>query len=216
MLALTNCQYLYLMVAGKKLFSSQYLCRRKILVVWSSPDGLDAKHLQEVVVGKTRTWVNQLRNANLPIHLAWKAYRFQLGPAIRHGISTLANRSKEIEDILKSLEFKMLSCLGVNRHVKTEWRRLAQEFGGIGLFNLSIEQFIGWFEMVLQHYGTRSTISKKMRALLEAAQLEIGCRGNPLHECYNTLGILAMETWIKAVWEQLSRYQFKLFLKYPV
>ncbi len=85
-----------------------------MLGVWSSPDGLDAKHLQEMVVGKTRTWVNQLRNANLPIHLAWKAYRFQLGPAIRYGISTLANRSKEIEDILHSMEFKMLSCLGVN------------------------------------------------------------------------------------------------------
>ncbi len=167
-------------------------------------------------MGKTRTWLNHLRNANLPIHLAWKAYRFQLGPAIRYGISTLANGSKEIEDILHSLEFKILSYLGVNQHVKTEWRRLAQEFGGVGLFNLSIEQFIALVEMVLQHYGTGSTISKKMRALLEAAQLEIGCCGNPLHECYDTLSILAKEMWIKAVWEQLSRYQFKLFLKYPV
>ncbi len=68
-----------------------------MLGVWSSPDGLDAKHLQEVVVGKTRTWVNCLQNANLPIHLAWKAYRFQLGPAIHYGIYTLANRSEEIE-----------------------------------------------------------------------------------------------------------------------
>jgi hypothetical protein len=168
---------------------------KKMLGVWSSPDGLDAKHLQEVVVGKTRTWVNCLRNANLPSHLAWKAYRFQLVPAIRYGISTLANRSKEIEDILHSLEFEMLSCLGVNRHIKTEWQRLAQEFGGIGLFNLSIEQFIGWVEMVLQHYGTGSTISKKMQASLEAVQLEIGCRENPRHECYDTLSILATETW---------------------
>jgi hypothetical protein len=81
---------------------------------------------------------------------------------IRYGISTLANHSKEIEDILHGLEFEMLSCLRVNQHIKTEWRRLAQEFGGIGLFNLSIEQFIGRVKMVLQHYGTRSTISKKM------------------------------------------------------
>jgi hypothetical protein len=87
---------------------------KNMLGVWSSPDGSDAKHLQEVVVGKTSTWVNCLGNANLPIHLAWKAYRFQLGPVICYGISTLANRSKEIEDILHSLEFKMLSCLGVN------------------------------------------------------------------------------------------------------
>jgi hypothetical protein len=135
---------------------------KKMLGVWPSPDGSDAKHLQEVVAGKTRTWVNCLRNANLPIHLAWKAYRSQLGPAIRYGISTLTNRSEEIEDILHSLEFEMLSCLGVNRHVKTEWWRLAQEFGGIELFNLSREQFIGWVEMVLQNYGTGSTIFKKM------------------------------------------------------
>jgi hypothetical protein len=98
---------------------------KKMLGVWSSPDGSNAKHLQEVVASKTRTWVNHLRNANLPIHLAWKAYRFQLGPEIHYGIFTLANRSKEIEDIFHSLEFKMLSCLGVIRHVKIEWRRLA-------------------------------------------------------------------------------------------
>jgi hypothetical protein len=70
--------------------------------------------------------------------------------------------------------------------------------------------------MVLQHYGTGSTISKKLQALLEVAQLEIGCHGNPLHECYDTLGILVAKTWIKAVWERSSHYQFKLFLKYPV
>ncbi len=98
----------------------------------------------------------------------------------------------------------MLPCLGANGHVKTEWQRIAREFGGIGLFNLSIEQFIGWIEMVLQHYGTGSTISKKMRASLEDAQLEIGCRGNPLEECFNTLGVLATETWITAVWERSS------------
>ena len=49
---------------------------KKMLGVWLSPDCSDAKHLQEVVVGKTRTWMNHLRNANLPAHLAWKAYRF--------------------------------------------------------------------------------------------------------------------------------------------
>jgi hypothetical protein len=133
--------------------------------------------------------MNRLRNANLPTHLAWKAYRFQLGPAIRYGISTLANRSKDIENILHNLEFEMLPCLGGNQHVKTKWRRIAQEFGGIGLFNLSIEQCIGWIEMVLQHYGTGSIISKKMRASLEAAQLEIGCRGNWLEKCFDTLGV---------------------------
>ncbi len=51
--------------------------------------------------------------------------------------------------------------MGVNQHVKVKWRKLAREFGRIGLFNLTIEQFIGWAELILQHYGTDSTISKR-------------------------------------------------------
>ncbi len=47
---------------------------KKMLGVWSSPTGLDTKHLQEVVFGKTSNWVGRLKNAHLPVHLAWKAY----------------------------------------------------------------------------------------------------------------------------------------------
>ncbi len=43
---------------------------RKILGVWSSPTGLDTKHLQEVVLGKTLKWVGKLKNVHLPTHLA--------------------------------------------------------------------------------------------------------------------------------------------------
>ncbi len=153
-------------------------------------------------MGKTRTWVSCIRNSNLPTHLVWKSYRFQLGPTIRFGLTTLANQSDDIDNILHGLEFEMLSSMGVNQHVKIEWRKLAREFGGIGLFNLTIKQFIGWAELILQHYGTGLTISKKMRASLVAAQLEIGCNGNPLNECHDTLGILATDGWIKAVWER--------------
>jgi hypothetical protein len=154
---------------------------KKMLGVWSLPDGSDTKHLQEVVVGKTRTWVSCIRNSNLPTHLVWKSYRFQLGPAIRFGLANLANQSDDIDNILHGLEFEMLSSMGINQHVKIEWRKLAKEFGRIGLFNLTIKQFIGWAELILQHYGTGLTISKKMRASLVAAQLEIGCNGNPLN-----------------------------------
>ncbi len=48
--------------------------------------------------------------------------------------------------------------MGVNRHVKMEWRTLAREFEGIGLYNLTIEQFISWLEVILQHYRTGSTL----------------------------------------------------------
>jgi hypothetical protein len=46
-------------------------------------------------------------------------------------------------------------------------------------------------------------------------QLEIGCTGNPLNEDYATLGPLATEGWVKAVWEQASHYGYKVAFDYP-
>ncbi len=188
---------------------------RKMLEVWSSPTGSDTKHLQEVVLGKTSKWLGRLKSAHLSTHLAWKAYRFQLWPSISYGVATLATPRKEIEEILCKLKFKMLSCLGVNQLINTEWRRLPREFGGIGLYNLSIEQFISCMEVLLHHYGTGFTTSKKLQASFEAMQLEIGCSGNPLIEDYSTLGPLAIEGWVKAVWEHASHYGYNIYLDYP-
>ena len=70
-------------------------------------------------------------------------------------------------------------------------------------------------ETLLQHYGAGFTISKKLEASLKAMQLEIGCTGNPLNEDYATLGPLATEGWVKAVWERASHYGYKVALDYP-
>jgi hypothetical protein len=40
---------------------------------------------------------------------------------------------------LQKENFLILPLLGVNRHVKTEWRTLHRAFGGVGLLNLAVE-----------------------------------------------------------------------------
>ncbi len=120
-----------------------------------------------------------------------------------------------MDDILHKLEFEMLSALGVNQHVKTEWRKLAREFGGIGLLNISIKQFISWLEVLLKHYGVNFTTLQKLQALIEVTQLEMGCRGNPLNKDYDTLGLITMDGWVKAVWERALHYHFNVTLDYP-
>ncbi len=181
-----------------------------MLGVWSSPTSLDKNHLQEVVLGKTSNWVGGLKNAHLPTHLAWKAYQFRLCPSTRYGIATLATPRKNIEGIIHKLEFEMLSYLEVNQQVKTEWRRLLREFG-----NLAIKQFISWMEVLLQHYSAGFTTSRKLQALLEAMQLEIGYSGNSFNEDYAKVGILATERWVKAVWEGAAHYSYNITLDYP-
>ena len=110
---------------------------------------------------------------------------------------------------MHKLEFEMLFYLGVNQQVETEWRRLLREFG-----ILAIKQFISWMEVLLQHYGAGFTTSRKLQALLEAMQLEIGCSGNSFNEDYAKVGILATERWAKAVWERAAHYSYNITLDY--
>jgi hypothetical protein len=141
-------------------------------------------HLSQVVVHKVSEWVNKLKNAYLPVRLAWKVYKHQLWPGVSYSIATLANRKEMVDYILHKLDFKMLSVLGVNQHIKVEWRCLGREFGGIGLFNFMVEQFIGWIKIMPQHFYTATTLSHKITASIEALKLEVGCRGNPMNENY--------------------------------
>jgi hypothetical protein len=128
----------------------------------------------------------------------------------------LATRNDAIRHVLHLLEFEMLAPMGVNRHVKADWRTIGQEFVRIGLYSLPVEQLICWLDLFLQHYQTGLTISSKLRASLEALQLKLGCRGNPLLENFSTLGCLATDSWLVAVWERLCSHNFTIHLDYPL
>ncbi len=151
-------------------------------------------------------WIDKSTNGHLPCRLNWISYRFKLFPGIRYSLATLATTTSQVDTLLQQLDNRALPLLGVNRAIKREWRNIPRAFGGIGLFNLAVEQMIGWANMLLQHYGTPTTVGDKLKASLEALQLEIGGTGNPLNKCYKTRGIMATHTWITAVWERSQQY----------
>lgn len=181
---------------------------RKMLGVWSNPRGIVDKHIEETILGKMTAFVNRTKNGHLPTNLVWKAYRTCLTPALKYGFGTLATPMKTTKGILTKCKFELLSYFGVNNKVRVEWRTISRELGGVGLWNFTIEQCTAWMEAILQHYGTGSTISKKMIASLEALQLKIGSSKNPLLEDYKLRGSLATECWMKAIWERLIATRF--------
>jgi hypothetical protein len=76
-------------------------------------------------------------------------------------------------------------------------------FGGIDLFSFPVEQTIGMINMLIQHYGAGTTLAKKMSALIEALQIEIGCIGSPFVKNYEEFQLLATSGWTKSLWERL-------------
>ncbi len=151
---------------------------KKMLGARSSPAGLDTKHLQEVVLGKTSKWVGRLKNAHLPTHLAWKAYQYQLWPSIRYGIATLTTPRKEIEEIsLSSKCFPTWESTNT-KNLMEETTKGVWRCWPLQCVNRTIHQLDGGPTAILWHW---LSTSKKLQASLEAMQLELGFSGNPLN-----------------------------------
>jgi hypothetical protein len=138
----------------------------KTLGVVDAPAGGNIGHL-EYIKSKTAIWVNRMKNGHLPSHIAWIAYRLQLWASLRYGIGTMTNDIEEAVEVNKDQERETLNILGIVKNVSKELRRLQPTFGGFGLFNLATEQLIGRLNLMLQHYHTPSSLSKKLDALLK-------------------------------------------------
>jgi hypothetical protein len=90
----------------------------KLLGVWSTINGNNSKHIEENVTGKTKGWINKMRNAHLPVRLGWVVYRFKLWAGIWYGIVTLSIPLTLAKRLLHIKNFQSLSFLGINQNVK--------------------------------------------------------------------------------------------------
>ena len=185
----------------------------KTLGVYLAPSDYSTTHLTKLLL-KVEVWVNRLKNGHLSPSWAWVAYRHQLWPGLRYGLGTLINDVEEATSLLAGMDYALLPLLGVNRHIKTGWRRLHQSFGGVGLLSLATEQLIARLNMLIQHYGTPSSVGHKLTMSLRYLQLQLGCRGNPLQLGYGTWSILAPRSWVKMLWHTLRLSHLDLRLAF--
>jgi hypothetical protein len=134
---------------------------KKTLGIYDAPSGGNHGHL-EYIHGKLTTWITRMSNGLLPAHMAWIAYKLQLWPGLRYGLSTVTNNLEATEAIFNKANYDMMPILGVARTVKRELQKLHTTFGRFGLFHLPTEQQICRINMLLQHYHTSTALSKKL------------------------------------------------------
>ena len=72
----------------------------------------------------------------------------------------------------------------------------------MGLFNLITETTAATLNSFLQHYNTDLALGITLSVTLENLQLELRVQGYPLHYKYDTWGGLAIDLWIKSLWEK--------------
>ena len=185
----------------------------KSLGVFTSPHAGHKEHLQ-YIHDRVDEWLVKMVNGHLPAALAWMSYLHQLWSGLRYGLGTLTNNLDDANSCLDGTDYKMLSLLGINRHIKKGWRRIPQLFGGIGLLSLTTEQHICRVNLFCQHFGSSSTIGHKLLTSLHWLQMQLGCPGNPLSLDYAVWGHLATPAWITSFWEGLHRFPGNLEIRF--
>ncbi|KAL7459566.1 hypothetical protein ACHAWC_011573 [Mediolabrus comicus] len=177
------------------------------------PDGKwnqQFKQMQE----RATTWTAQIKSGHIPTRSVWMSYTHQLWSGLRYGLGACSAPLGELASALGSADFYLLSNLGVVRTIKKEWRYLPPSLGGMGLFDLPIETAAATISSFLQHYETNSALGHNLKAAMEHLQVEIGVSDCPFNYDYSVWGILATESWPKALWEKLDNMGIIIDIKY--
>mmetsp|Transcript_34100 Transcript_34100/g.69636 ORF Transcript_34100/g.69636 Transcript_34100/m.69636 type:complete len:111 (+) Transcript_34100:3143-3475(+) len=75
---------------------------------------------------------------------------------------------------LGSADYYLLSNLEVVRSITREWRNLPASFGGMNLFDLTIETTAATLSSLLQHYNMKTALGTTLKAAMEHQLLVLG------------------------------------------
>jgi hypothetical protein len=64
--------------------------------------------------------------------------------------------------LLNNVDYKTLNVVGILRNVTKGLRKIHTTFGGLGMFDLPMEQLISLVNMFFQHYQVSTNLSKKL------------------------------------------------------
>jgi hypothetical protein len=103
---------------------------------------------------------------------------------------------------------KALPFLGENCKIKREWRRLPEQYQGLGMPNMPLLALLVKLSFLLNNWGlTGQAHSKALAIAYDNFLLEIGMYGSPLQWQYDKYGtLLTNATWFHNLWQLVSLY----------
>ncbi len=126
------------------------------------------------------------------------SYTVQLWEGLWYGLGACAANLKVLEKRLRSLDYELISHLGVIWTIKNEWRYLPAAFCKMGLNDITIKTATKTTNVFLQNFGMDSALGIMLQATPENLQLELGVLGCPLDYDFQKWCSLATDSWIKS------------------
>ena len=149
-------------------------------------------HQVSKIKSKGFEWASRLNSdAYISRSNAWCSFNFQLKPALSYSAVTLSADPKKLSKVQRSIFYKSLPQLGVNRSIWETMQRILHRYGGLAMFDLSITCLGAKLHHLRSHWHQLTPEGDHLRQLYETFLMDFGLGGNIFAKNFNSLGFLA-------------------------
>jgi hypothetical protein len=128
----------------------------KKLGVHTCPISNFSYHVAHILTTRSE-YAKRLGSQRLPIRDAWRGKPYQLFPKFTYGAAAVTHSPQKLKDVFKSIWYKLLPSLCVNRNITKEYRMLPLRFQGLALLNPNIDALSKKIHLLQSHWDTGST-----------------------------------------------------------
>jgi hypothetical protein len=174
----------------------------------TSPDGNNDLAI-EMMQEKVQQWINAVWNGHLHWRKKWFSLKVQFWPRIGYGLCSSTATLEELDRALHRQYYQILPLGGVVRTTPVRSRTIDAGFFGVGLPHLGIKALISMSNKLLMYYGCQTATGRLMQSSYSLLLVKLGLSFNPLQESYFQFARLGTHSWMKMLWEKLSRFNVK-------
>ncbi len=181
----------------------------KTLGSMTCPSGSCAAAIERMKT-QGQEWLDRVLASSLSRRNVWFMADCRFWPRVGYGICNNTTLWGELENCMQRVYWHLIGRGGVRRSAPKDLRQLDKSFYGIGCLHLGVECLIGQVTKLLVHYGCKSGLGIQMQVTMELLNTKLGRSRQPLQESFETYGKWITNTWIKTVWEKVSKFNITI------
>jgi hypothetical protein len=120
----------------------------------------------------------RLGTRRLPARDAWMGTRYQLFSKLIYGAAAVTHSPQKLEDAFKSIWYKLLPSLHVNRNIMKEYRMLPLWCQGLSLLNPNTDVLSKKIHLLQLHWDKGSKLGWMLHQAYQVFQVKVGLSGN--------------------------------------
>ena len=107
---------------------------------------------------------------------------------------------------MHSIYHRTMSRMGINRNMRRKMRMMTKKYGGLGYFNLNIDNLGDRFHFITCHWDLPTAAGQTLRHAYEIFRISVGLGGNIFERDFKHLGELAEPCWFTHTWKLCHRF----------